>query len=201
MVKAANGRVSGHQVTQELFSGPTDRAQKERLQTVARFNPSVNELFFSDHVVLFEETTAIAAFERAAEMSGLFTRHPRLRRDVTAINCNGKTSIPAFQRILNAFSIPYRVVHDEDRGKAGEEGRNLQIAAAATNANPVASVHLLGPVDLESTLNYQALDSASKPVAAVRRVEELFNQGPLPQAFVEAMNFVYFGTLAEPQPA
>ncbi len=199
LVRALDGRVSGHQVVQELFPGQGDRVEKERLQTVARFNPSVNELFFSSHVVLFEETSAIAAFERAAELTHLFVRHPRLRRDVTAINCNGKTSIPAFQRILNAFSIPYRVVHDEDRGNPAEEGRNLQIAAAAANANPAAHVHFLGPIDLESALNYQASDSASKPVAAVRRVEELYEQGLMPHAFVEAMNFVYFGTLVEPQ--
>lgn len=36
---------------------------------------------------------------------------------------------------------------------------------------------------------------------AVAKVEELFNQNALPQAFIEAMNFVYFGSLIEPPPA
>jgi hypothetical protein len=76
----------------------------------------------------------------------------------------------------------------------------LLILAAAERARPVAAVHFLSPTNLESTLNYQASDNASKPVAAVRKVEELFNENRLPPPFVEAMNFVYFGTLIEPQP-
>jgi hypothetical protein len=36
---------------------------------------------------------------------------------------------------------------------------------------------------------------------AVAKVEELVNQGALPQAFTEAMNFIYFGTLLEPPAA
>ena len=115
--RAGDGQVTGYQVTQELFLGPPDRAEKDRLQTVARFDPSVNELFFSKHVVLFEEPSAIAAFERAAQLTGLFSRHPRLHRGVTAIDCSGRENVPAFQRILNAFCIPYRVVHDEDKGE------------------------------------------------------------------------------------
>jgi len=50
-------------------------------------------------------------------------------------------------------------------------------------------------------LGYVVSKSASKPFAAVKRVEELSGQGALPQAFTEAMNFVYFGTLLEPPAA
>jgi putative ATP-dependent endonuclease of OLD family len=200
LVKAIDGQVSGYQVTQELFPGNPDQAEKERLQTVARFNPGVNELFFSRRVVLFEEPSAIAAFERAAELTGVFVRHQRLHRDVTAIDCSGKPSIPAFQRILNAFHIPYRVIHDEDRGNPVATAHNLRIAAAAANAVPAAPVHFVSPTNLEGMLGYQAPKSASKPVLAVRKVEELCSKGSLPQTFIEAMNFVYFGALIEPTP-
>jgi predicted ATP-dependent endonuclease of OLD family len=200
MVKAVDGRVSGHQVTQDLFPGDGNHRERERLKTVARFNPAVNELFFSNHVVLFEESSAIAAFERAAELTGLFERHPRLRREVTPVDCDGKPSIPGFQRILNAFSISYRVVHDEDRNNPNATENNLKIAAAAGDSNPPAPIHFLGPNDLESTLGYQA-PKRNKRSMAVAKVEELVNQGALPQAFTEAMNFIYFGTLLEPPAA
>ncbi|MCU7375165.1 hypothetical protein PEC18_31200 [Paucibacter sp. O1-1] len=32
------------------------------------------------------------------------------------VDCKGKVNIPAFLRGLNAFNIPYRVLHDEDPG-------------------------------------------------------------------------------------
>jgi len=200
MVKAADGRVSGHQVTQDLFPGQGDHAERERLKTVACFNPAVNELFFSNHVVLFEESSAIAAFERAAEITGLSQRHPRLRREVTPVDCDEKPSIPGFQRILNAFSIPYRVVHDEDRNNPGANEHNLRIAAAAGDSNPPAPIHFLGPNDLESSLGYQA-PKRNKRSTAAAKVEELADQDALPQAFIQAMNFIYFGTLVEPPAA
>ncbi|MFG7003133.1 TOPRIM nucleotidyl transferase/hydrolase domain-containing protein, partial [Burkholderia pseudomallei] len=75
-------------------------------------------------VVLMEEFSAIAAFERGAELMGLFERHLRLRREVSLVDCNGKSNIPAFQRVLNAFNIPYRVLHDEDPGNPAEQANN-----------------------------------------------------------------------------
>ncbi len=147
---------------------------------------------------MFEEFSAIAAFERAADLTGIFIRHPAVRREVTAIDCSGKQNIPAFQRILNAFSIPYRVIHDEDRSKANEIAHNIRIAAAAQDAAPAASTHMLSPEDLEHILGYQVPKSASKPFMAVRKVEELFRNGTLPESFISAMNFAYFGSTVEP---
>jgi hypothetical protein len=98
------------------------------------------------------------------------------------------------------FSISYRVAHDEDRNNPGATEKNLKIAAAAAAANPPAPIHFLGPNDLESTLGYQA-PKRNKRSMAVAKVEELVNQGALPQEFTEAMNFIYFGTLVEPSAA
>lgn len=197
LVRDRDGVVTSYQVTEDLFSGRDDQSEKERLQTVSRFNPAVNELFFSSQVVLFEEFSAIAAFERAADLVRLFTRHPEKRREITAVDCNGKANIPAFQRILNAFRIPYRVVHDEDRNNPQANLYNARIAAQADAANPVAATHLLSPDNLESVLGFQA-GGAGRPYAAVKKVEELNQNGNLPPAFIEAMNFVYFGMTVEP---
>ncbi len=192
------GVVKAHQVTGELFPGPEDQSEKERIQTVSRFDPAVNEVFFSSQVVLFEEFSAIAAFERAAELVGIFDRHPGVRRTVTAIDCTGKQNIPAFQRTLNAFHIPYRVIHDEDRGKPDQLAHNARIAAWAAGAVPVATTHMLSPDDLEGVLGFQVPKSASKPYLAVRRVEELAAMNALPVSFIEALNFAYFGQISEP---
>lgn len=47
-------------------------------------------------------------------------------------------------------------------------------------------------------LGYVLAKGVSKPFAAVRKVEELHEQGALPPQFIEAMNVAYFGLAAEP---
>lgn len=196
MFKTAQGDAATHQVTQDLFPGP-HQADKQRLNTVARFDPTVNELFFAKHVVLMEEFSAIAAFERAAEVMGLFERHRRLRREVSFVDCNGKSNIPAFLRVLNAFQIPYRVLHDEDPGNPTEQANNQKVLGLLPDG--ANQRHVVRP-DLEGLLGYQA-PSKSKPFVAVTTVENLYAQGQLPAAFQEAVCMAYFGQLAEPQPA
>jgi putative ATP-dependent endonuclease of OLD family len=198
LTRDANGRVVSHQVTGDLFPGAENQSEKERLQTVSRFDPAVNEVFFSSQVVLFEEFSTIAAFERTAELTGIFARHPRLRREVTMVDCAGKQNIPAFQRTLNAFHIPYRVVHDEDRSKQNELATNARIAAMAGVAIPSASTHMLSPEDLEGVLGLVVPKSASKPYLAVKKVEEIFGTKTMPQALIEAVNFAYFAQITEP---
>jgi len=197
MFKTPQGDAATHQVTRDLFPGPPDLADKQRLNTVARFDPTVNELFFSKRVVLMEEFSAIAAFERAAEVMGLFDRHRRLRREVTFVDCNGKSNIPAFQRVLNAFDISYRVLHDADPGNPNEQANNQKIFALLPNG--AAQVHQVVP-HLEGLLGYQA-PSKNKPYVAVCTVDNLYGQGQLPAAFQDAVYMAYFGQLAEPQPA
>ncbi|MGQ7908944.1 TOPRIM nucleotidyl transferase/hydrolase domain-containing protein [Burkholderia sp. BC1] len=196
MFKTPQGDAAAHQVTQDLFPGQPLQADRQRLNTVARFDPTVNELFFAKRVVLMEEFSAIAAFERGAELMGLFERHLRLRREVSLVDCNGKSNVPAFQRVLNAFNIPYRVLHDEDPGNPAEQANNQNILALlVAGAN---QRHLVAP-DLEGLLGYQA-PRKNKPFLAVRTVEDLHAQGQLPAAFREAVCMAYFGQTAEPLP-
>ena len=101
-----------------------------------------------------------------------------------------------FQRILNAFAIPYRVLHDEDQNNPAAFAANARIAAATPAAGGVL-VHVVGPDDLEGMLGCVATKGESKPFMAVRRLEELHGQGALPPGFIEATNVAYFGQTAE----
>lgn len=199
MSKLPSGDAQCQQVTHDLFPDPGDRGERERLQTVGRFHPTVNELFFAKHIVLFEEFSAIAALERGAALLGLFGRHQRLRREVAFIDCDGKKNITAFQRVLNAFSIPYRVLHDMDTNNAAAFADNARIAALIP-PGPGLLVHPVGPEDLEGMLGYVISKGTSKPFAAVRRVEDLHAQGALPPGFVTAVHMAYFGQAVEPNP-
>lgn len=193
MSKTAQGEATCHQVTHDLFPGGANQSDKQRLNTVTRFDPTVNELFFAKCVVLMEEFSAIAAFERAAELMGLFERHRRLRREVALVDCNGKSNLPAFQRVLNAFNIPYRVLHDADPGNPAEQANNQKILSLLPQG--AAQVHMVVP-DLEGLLGYEA-PGKSKPYVAVCTVENLHAQGQLPVAFQQAVCMAYLGQLVE----
>lgn len=196
MYKTPQGDAAIHQVTQDLFPGVPNQLDKQRLNIVAKFDATVNELFFAKRVVLMEEFSAIAAFEHAARLMGLFERHRRIRREVALVDCNGKSNIPAFQRVLNAFDIPYRVLHDADPGNPAEQTNNQRIFGLLPNG--VAQVHLVNP-DLEGLLGYAP--GKNKPFTAVCTVDNLYTQGQLPVPFQQAVCMAYFGQMTEPQPA
>lgn len=95
---------------------------------------------------------------------GLFQRHVRLRREVTLVDCNGKRNIPAFQRMLNAFGIPYRVVHDGDTNNPQAFADNAPIAAALP-AGGAHLIHKVLPDDLEGLLGIRPPREAASPTS------------------------------------
>lgn len=195
VARNADSKVEFSQVTSELFPSDAETDEKNRLRLVGWFHPTVNEIFFAERVVLLEERSAIAAFERGAELTGLFERHPPARRDVTPVDCQGKNNIPMFQRVLNHFAIPYTVIHDEDSGNPAAESMNLRIQSLLGSNRRYA----ISPTNLEGLLGYAAAGK-DKPYQAVKRVEELAATESLPADFLTALNWVYFGQESEPAP-
>jgi predicted ATP-dependent endonuclease of OLD family len=196
-VKSADREVLFFQVTKDLFADDERQGERARIQLIANFHPTINEVFFSKRVVLLEEYSSAVAFERFADLIGLFQRHPHLRYDVSLINCQGKQNIPLFQRVLNHFSIPYTVVHDEDRGNPLEARANERIAELLTGPNGPNSRYLISPTNLEGLLDYRA--DKDKVYRAMSRVEELHQAGKVPGEFQSAVNWIYFGQANEPQ--
>lgn len=183
------------QVTQELFNADDPTQEKEQLKVLSNFHPTINEVFFAKRVVLIEEESAEWAIRRAAELTGIFVRHPHLRRDVTIIDCGGKGNIPAFQRVLNHFGIEYAVVHDEDQSNPQMAASNARIAGLA---QAPTRVKMVSPECIEQCLGYQP-PGKDKPYHALKFVERLHAQNQIPAAFMEIVNEVYFGAAAEPE--
>ena len=103
VVKGDDGEVSFFQVRDDILP-PTSTAEiRRRITMLATFNPAVNEVFFARRVVLFEERSAIVAFERAAELRGLFDQYPQLRYDVKLIVATAKITFPCFRRFSTIF--------------------------------------------------------------------------------------------------
>ncbi len=135
---------------QTAFDGLDDH---KLFQGFTKLNPSMNELFFAKRVLLVEgPEDAIAITETLIALGRITTRPEELEWSV--IPCGGKQSIPFFQRVLNAFSIPYSVLHDTDvtgnmapNDKEKHEKQNKTIVSLA-RGNPVYKY----PIKLEHSL-------------------------------------------------
>lgn len=131
MLRKAGGVTKIHQQIDDLF----EIDDRDRLRMLLNFDSAVNEVFFCKHACLVEgdsELAAIEAYAEKLEKDGKIDRktYRLVRRDVTVINCRGKWTIAAFQRVLNWFEIPYVVVHDKDKEDL-EEGANERIGELA----------------------------------------------------------------------
>ncbi len=195
VVKNPDRKVNIQQVLTDLFEGDDAKSEHDRLRLVAAFNPVVNEIFFAKRVVLFEEPSAPTAFERAAELTGIFDRHPGARYDVALVDCRGKRSIPMFQKVLNHFGIPYLVLHDEDRSNPTEASVNTKITNALMPG--LGTQFMISPENIEGLLGYVPV-KRDKPYQAFKKVEELYEASGLPEMFLKAMNMVFFGQETEP---
>lgn len=131
------------------FDGLID---KKVFQGLTQLNSDVNELFFAKSVILVEgPEDKIAITETLKKLSKIKIRTEEV--DVTVISTGGKTSMPFFIRVLNAFKITYSVLHDLDiesgmnvDSKNMEETRNKAIADLA----PMKVTTF--PIKLEKTL-------------------------------------------------
>ena len=117
----------------DLFDDVDVENDRARLRMLLDFDSAVNEVFFAKEVCLVEGDSEIAALDalgrRMADLGILDWHLYRLaRRDLVFVNCRGKWTIRAFQRVLNGFCIPYKVIHDLD--EEGEGGANAAILEA-----------------------------------------------------------------------
>lgn len=91
-------------VHEELFDG----GKKRQFNMVRFFNPDRNELFFARKVILVEGATEKTVLPLLAKRVGIFDH------SVSIIDCGSKFNLTLFMDVLNAFRIPYLVIHDED---------------------------------------------------------------------------------------
>lgn len=110
------------QYSGELF----EPGEKEELTTALKCGAAQSELFFAKKVILVEGPTETVAFSMVADKLGADLDG----KGVSIVEVGGKSNIPRFMKILNAFRIPYIVVYDVDPEKEGSEEQTRAIAEA-----------------------------------------------------------------------
>lgn len=150
------------------------------------FDSAVNEVFFSKRVCLVEGDTEVAAIEaiarKLAEMGKIsWDEYLDKRRLVTVVNCRGKWTIAAFQRVLNGFDIDYKVVHDSD-GNPDDEGANARIGNLMSDSGEV--------YQLEPNLEEEFFNDSWESQKPWRATKTIMDSDEVPQAAQEYFEFV-----------
>jgi putative ATP-dependent endonuclease of the OLD family len=151
----------------------TDKAnfsddERERLQMVRACNPSVNEFFFSDNVVLVEGETEHAVFNTLNHNNS----------STTIVNCYGKANIPMFQKILNHFNIRYTAIHDLDSPKCKRKDSLINNSMWTINGRILAeSIRHEGNKVIVNVPDFEGqyfgyLQNGDKPYNAIKEINK-----------------------------
>lgn len=140
-VKVCNTRAFDQLSERKIFKG------------LAQLNPSINEMFFARRVLLVEGQQDMIAVTSVLKYEGRIRQRIE-ELDWTGIVCGGKQSIPFFQMVLNAFDIPYAVLHDSDMEEGmPEDKKNAAVQQNSTIKKLAGSRHVhTYPVKLEKSL-------------------------------------------------
>jgi len=160
------------QCKEEIFSPD----EKDHFKMLNEFNPERNEVFFARKVMLVEGPSEKLGFPMLAKKTDV----DLYSQGVSLIECGGKTNIPFFMKILNAFRIPHIVVHDVDPIKAGETDKDkvgfFKLNATIKNSLDAAlgEIVALDP-DFDTILGVSKhqIDKLGKPFAVFNRIKEM----------------------------
>jgi len=174
--KSPGGRIETRQRTDDLFGGDDAKEQRDRLRMILNFDPTANEVFFAKEVCLVEGDCEVASLDAIAErLRNLgeidWGRYLLARRQLSLVNCRGKWTIRAFQRVLNAFGIPYRVIHDRDKERF-TEGANGAILGLLDGEEARRLVHTPNFEEHIFKRHWQK-DKPWKAVSAIRDLAEV----------------------------
>jgi len=171
------------QVVEDIF----DVNDKGYFRMLNEFDPERSEIFFAKKVVLVEGDCEKVAFPRIAKKMNKDLN----ARGISIIECGGKFNIGFFVKVLNAFKIPYVVVHDVDPVDDSLTGDRLRDARKLFEVNNTiqsilnASLGKIEPIDpdFEHVLGitrHQA-EKLGKPYAAFRKLETMQESDILPR--------------------
>lgn len=186
------------QCTRDLFAGEDAADRKRRFHMASWINPDRGELFFARKVILTEGETEKALFPFLAQELGCFDAN------VTVIDCGSKNNLPLYIAVLNAFRIPYSVVHDEDplpdpipddwrSEKLDAKRRTFEMDRTIADAlDPrLGSVEMLSP-DFEgiSGISQHQAEKKGKVIAALDHFEPMRAE-EVPTGLAEAVRNAY----------
>jgi len=137
------------------------------------FNPTINEGFFADKVVIVEGPSEQYTLPVYAEVLG----YDLDRNNISAVHSNGKGQMDRLLRVFNGFEIPTYVWFDGDKNNKDKEVREKTLELLKLLGDPVKKIediatavsdsYIVLEYNLEETFkseieNYEALSKEAK---------------------------------------
>ena len=176
-INSASGESEIRQCSNDIFDLEGRQADRRRFQLSEWIDAARGELFFSTGVVLVEGPTEKAVLPLIADRACVDIS------EISIVDCAGKHNLPAYCRVLNAFQIPYIVVHDEDPVRDGLKGDKFRTAQNLFQCNgriadavdeSLGHIEVVSPeFDRACGVSRSAGDRLGKPYAAVQHLAEL----------------------------
>lgn len=189
------------QLGNDPFSGGKDTEdERTMLRAALDFHPTVCEVFFAKRAIVVEGPSELAVLRHGAPLLEAAGVSERFASECSVVSAGGKWTIVPIARLLRAFQIHFRVVHDLDR-----KGRSVEALAEVSSIDPYRAneqiAALVPPEDLfvvDDTLEdilFERPPSSGKdkPYRAWRRVGELISEGKLAkqERLMALIRFVY----------
>jgi predicted ATP-dependent endonuclease of OLD family len=162
-------------------SGDLAKDRHDALKLLYQLNPVLSEALFAKQVVLVEGDTEFSAVSRVLAVHGISVE----LLNVHVVQCGGKGSLPAFQRVLREFGKKYLVVHDldvthSDRHrdiKAWEKNEAIWSEVEQARASGIDALGFVFNLDFERAHNYEKKKPAI--AAAIQFIDAAFADGSL----------------------
>lgn len=132
------------QVESDPFAN--DSESRELLRAAIDFHPTICEAFFARNTVLVEGDSEIAVFGGHSKLAEVIGVASEIIHNTTIVSCGGKWTILPIAKLLKAFEIPFKIVHDKDRKNR-------------TDAE-LASLHALDPFNVNERVS-RLVDASS----------------------------------------
>jgi putative ATP-dependent endonuclease of OLD family len=190
----------------QLLESPFEHTQageleRDALRAALDFHPTVCEAFFASKVILVEGDTEMAIFKHCNSLLQHCGVDLNRALDASIVSCGGKWTIPAIARLLRAYGIPFKIVHDLDRQQR-TEGEIAQLPPfhpyfANSRIQTLTAVEnvFINEDTLEDIWNGSKRD---KPYSAIKIIEFLISNDQTPARLEELVRFVYADFLIEP---
>jgi CRISPR-associated exonuclease Cas4 len=131
----------GTKVTQCQEGVLGDAEERRGFQFMNSFGVEQNEMFFAKKVILVEGEEDRVGILATGRHLGIFKEFPE-EKGYSIIVASNKEEIPKFMRVLNAFRIPYIVLHELDNAPDSETNMTIRNLLAGNR-----SVELPGRVE------------------------------------------------------
>ncbi len=110
------------QCEQGVLGGPEDR---KGFQFLNSFNVEKNQMFFARKNILVEGEEDLIAILAIGRSVGLFKEFPE-EKGYSIVVTDNKDEMPKFMKVLNAFKIPYVILHELDGEPNSDKNKKVR---------------------------------------------------------------------------